>query len=565
MRFTIQLFLIVVVFCATVSATTITSTFECKSTENDSATMTYYNYIEEPKLEKCSYSEGYKTGTLVYLENGDIDFRDYISYYDGLKDATHNEPYVNYSSALQREQKVDFEGDKAIAKIYAKGYFPNNRALSAWKKIRYTEMWYDVTKISDTDRYAYRVGEKYGPMNVEANTDIGMGPMNETGKPFDYYFDYNADVKNGALEVWDSTGWTNETCGKRVDWEQTALMKGNFTAVNKLVAEGVFIPAAGDDDWLSCCIGGNPPIVPSCPGGNGNCSIGLTAGYWPNSGVYYTLDPDIILPNSKMLPIQNLGRSDEYRRYSIDIAHIGLSSEYERYSNNLIRNIPNDRNYTECNTTDTECAEGYECIYTDLDEGYGYSSPGAGQGTGSSPAGQDGPGIEIFKRVDDFDKVNNTVNYMIRIHNVGNTDLVDVKVVDILPEYLKFNYSQVYNSDVDISINIDRLIDIYGDEGLVPDDVNDGVDNGWPSGGSDIQPKVYSRLTESGSTDTAFNLTWELGTLNSGENVYIYMDASIDDKGLGSTDDNKVVVEGIFAYGSERIIVTSQATITETE
>lgn len=559
MRSTLTLFLVLAVFCAGVSATTITSTFECKSTENDSATMTYYNYIEEPKLEKCGYTEGYKTGTLVYLENGDIDFEDYVSYYDGLKDATHNEPFINYSSALQRKQTIDFIGDKAIAKIYAKGYFPNHRALSAWKKIRYTEMWYDVTKVNYTNGFAYpnddyRVGHEYRPMDIKATTDVGMGPINETGRPADYYFDYNAEVKNGALEIWDSTGWTNETCGKKVDWEQTALVKGNFTAVNRLVAEGVFIPAAGEDDWLSCCIGGNPPIVPSCPGDGcpscpeGNCSIGKTSGYWPNSGIYATLDPDIILPNKKMQPIK-----------------LGLSNEYGRYSINFTRNMPEVRDYEPCNTTETKCTEGYECVYTEGDGLFTYSAGEIESGAGPEIDGQKvGPGIEVFKEVDNFDPQNNMVKYVIWIHNDGRATLEDVKIVDILPDYFELNYSQIYDNE--ISTNVDYLLNKYGkaEVSQLPKEALDAVIHGWPPNGSGIEATKDPRLTESG-IDTAFNLTWELDRpLRDGEIVYIYLDAKITNiTALGSVHENKVIAEGIFVDTSGRRKVISEATATK--
>ncbi len=317
---------ILVVMCPTAFASTVMSEFECNS--GPGATMTHYSYLKEPKLEKSGYTLGYKTGSFSYLENGTIYFYDKINYYDGQYDSDHAEIDSNRNTTVLHNQIVNFSGKKGISEFYAKGFYPNNRALSAWKKIRYDDLSWDYKerlpakpvkilylgsksrshKIEPTDysspekRYynLYRDNTSYLSNEIFVMANATMGPV--AGAKGEYDFKYKADVKNGVVEIKDATAWTNESISKRIDWERDALMTGNVSVKNTLVSKGLFFPAAGlDSDWLPCCFDGtNPPIVnigPNCRGecnGSGKC---VDCG-WPSSSTYGVLTPGKLLPDN---------------------------------------------------------------------------------------------------------------------------------------------------------------------------------------------------------------------------------------------------------------------------
>ncbi|GEM_PF-1171595 len=364
-RFTILMFALAILACNTAYSTTITCTFNCTSNDNDS-TMTHYSYLKEPRLEENGYTEGYKAGSLNHLVEGNIKFTDKIEYYDGQE--------VSPNSTLKHNQTVDFNGKKGISEFYAKGFFPNNRAISAFKKIRYDDI--NVSRYNDkpsdllysrknplylgrsnrtnlttpysTNRYCevpdpnetsssirdkpsqyrYKLGEKsYYSNTIVVNADVKIGP--EIGRGFDYDFQYDATVTNGVIEIRDATGWTNRTGARRIDWEQDALMKGNISMENDLNAKGLFVPAAGiNDEWLPCCFDGSHPPV-------------------ENRDHSAVLKPDKLLPKKELNRTYNLERIND-TRYTI--------------------NSTNPRNFVTRRLDDFTCSakncSGYECIYT---------------------------------------------------------------------------------------------------------------------------------------------------------------------------------------------------------
>jgi uncharacterized repeat protein (TIGR01451 family) len=258
----------IIMLMGVASASTIHSNF---TVNNKDSTMMFYSYLKEPRVEESGYERGYKAGSLNYLVDGNINFKDDLTYYDGKVDAAHrNETWIDRNATLRHTQSVEFDGRKGISEFYAKGFFPSNRAVSAWKKIRYDELG------------GYLLGPSAMSSKINVKADVGMGPAKVTGMQSDYDFTYHADVEDGALEIWDATGWTNETGARRVDWEQTAFMKGRILNVtNNLQVEDLFFPGGGAGiDWLPCVVS---TIAPSYNN-------------WPSAATYAVLTPAQKLP-----------------------------------------------------------------------------------------------------------------------------------------------------------------------------------------------------------------------------------------------------------------------------
>jgi hypothetical protein len=166
-------------------------------------------------------------------------------YYDGVLDAPIPIGATpNRNSSVSHDLYVNFDGEKGISEFFGKGFFPNNRAISAFKKLRYDDFG------------AYVPGETYMAPTFTVNAYVDMGFTNG-GR--DYDFHWNADAKNAVIDVYEATGWTNASkASKMIDWEQTALVKGSVNLTNDLYASGLYIPGAGAEDWLPCC---SDPLV----------------------------------------------------------------------------------------------------------------------------------------------------------------------------------------------------------------------------------------------------------------------------------------------------------------
>jgi hypothetical protein len=228
-----------IALCSMASSTMVTYIFKCKSNDANS-TMTQDSHLKEPRLQESGFTLGYQAGSFNYLRNGKIEFKDIIEYDDG-----HNE--YNGNSSVYHNMTVFFKGEKGISEFYANGFYPNNRAISAKKKIRYEDLSYNFTDCGIGG--SYNLGESYksNMILVNAKAMMGLARKSDIG----YYFAYNATVENGVLETWDTMGWTNKTGARRIDWEQRALMKGNITVENNLIASDLF-NLAGAQNWLPC-------------------------------------------------------------------------------------------------------------------------------------------------------------------------------------------------------------------------------------------------------------------------------------------------------------------------
>ena len=433
------------------SAGVVTSTFSCTS---DNGTMTHYSYFKEPRLEESSYSKGYKTGSMNYLVNGEIDFTDEFGYYDGQIDAAHP-PYADHNSSVYHRQYVNFTGEKGISEFYAKGFYPNNRAVSAWKKIRYDDLNYvkysGVMHLSGASRiqgngrspsYAgtYDLGEsrRSSRINVTAEADMGARPPAKTDN--DYEFRYTANVTDGIIEIKDATAWTNRTVSRNIDWEQDALIRGdNIHITNDLIAENMSYPGAGiDEGWLSCCIGGGEaykqdyekslvPLAGFYCDDDDKCYIGRDDDKWPDTGVYNTLKPNQVTAN--------LIRNHECMLDTTTGAlRCTAPPKYEKLQ----------CNYSYC--------PGFECIYqfgNYSEDTSGAKKPG-GPGGGQVPA-------DVIEPLEEFLNNSVTVEKVYKeaystsdraVYNIGVTyapadrkgNLTNVNVTDLLPE--GFNYTE---------------------------------------------------------------------------------------------------------------------------
>ncbi len=470
----IFILLIVLLLCTAAKATTIESTFSCQSPKN--GTMTSYSYLKDPELQHSSYSRGYKTGSLNYLVDGNISFYDNIYYV----------PVPNNDSSVDHIQRVEFYGEKGISEFYAKGFFPNNRAISAWKKIRYDDLNYsiysDTINLSRSSRFvgrgdpkvngSYKLEESYKSTYIKVDAEASMGPNSDSKG---YRFIYDASVMDGVVEIRDATGWSNETGSRRVDWERDVLMKGDFNITNTLIGEGLFITAGGlyeDGDWLSCCIGGTPPIIldenDSDPG-------------WPNTGTYATLKPDQILPQTSKTPspgcTQNCSQECLISLLKItqdciaECSRNCTQSDAENCTQACINMCKLDdsttRNILEIcidNCTEEKCygidcdenhCPNFECILTYpkafgyLDESIDGKEDLYGNGIISIPTEHlkelGDPSVRIEKTIKDMD--DEFVTYRINVTNNGEFDLHNVTLVDVLPDGMRPLSSTVSSPD----------------------------------------------------------------------------------------------------------------------
>jgi uncharacterized repeat protein (TIGR01451 family) len=216
-------------------------TFECEG--GDGATMSSYSYLREPSLQDSGYARGLKAGSFNYLVNGTIDVREVIKYKSEDKDG-----YYSDNSTYSHKMEVDFKGEKSISEFYAKEYFKNNKAIAAWKKIKYEDI---------------KPKWKLGQSNMAKEIHVVSGLLMDTtpGKNgTGYSLNYKAKIKGGVIETRDALGWSNRTGARKTLWEHNAVMRGNVNVTNILKESGPIVVHGGFEDWLPCfCFTGTMP------------------------------------------------------------------------------------------------------------------------------------------------------------------------------------------------------------------------------------------------------------------------------------------------------------------
>jgi len=387
----IVLMLIGLIICC---EATLISEFNCK---NENATLTFYNRLRDPNLQESGYTQGLKTGSINYLVNGSMKFSDNVTYYYGR---TNDEgKLIDYENAsVNHEQKVEFRGEKGISEFYGEGFFKNKRAISAWKKIRYD----DFSGIRGPG-----LGQSYLSPNISVTASVDMNRR----PGLKYNFNYHAIVDEGVLDFRDSTGWTNKSGSRKIDWEQTGLVKGKkLDITNNLADFDLRAPAAGSFDWLPCtCSGTIPPIE------------GLDSG-WPSDGTKLTLQPMMLLPNNVTLDCSS-GTCTELKKDDLRISNCSPGGFTKVVTK------------TSANCTTGNCP-GFEGIFTyQAGPEQTYTSQDASSGADNVY----GSKISVENWAVNSTSKGDIVTYRIRVYNAGKTSLSNIKLTDVLPQGMVIN------------------------------------------------------------------------------------------------------------------------------
>lgn len=415
--------------------------FKCNGTDG---TLTSYSYLREPRLTEDGYTRGLKTGSFNYLENGEeISFKEHISYNYGNGTQIAN-------SSVSHELNISFDGGangRSISKFYGTAFFPNNRAISAFKEIRYEDLRKhdNVSPVNIKKIYKTSLGKTYNASNIKVDADLSMNSAPDGW----YDLKYTAWADEAVAETRDRTGWTNRTGSRRTDFEHTTLMRGGkLTIRNELSDFGPFATGPGAEaDWLPCCFSSTLPAIE-----------GLDTP-WPSSGVFNTLKPDKILPNCTVT-CQTLCESQICK---------DLKSPDE--CRNCSQECKND--------CDWRCEEnnciGYECINT-YDEGPGtFTGAVTFNRVASVFVAQYYDQTQVPIGSQPFPK-NLTdvieITYLIQVKNEGEIKLHDVVLIDTLPQRMLYNSSWYGNDSKDL---LGPDPEIYLDPEVVPND--DGTTN----------------------------------------------------------------------------------------
>lgn len=530
------------------------------------ATATTYNYLREPRAAETGYISGLKSGSFNYLENGDINLNEHINY-------DYGNGTINSNSTVSHDLSLEFKGERGISEFFGRGFFGNNRWISAWKKIRYEES--PNMEILKRGEENFSPMENYPSDEIKVEAQVYMNTSNKTKT--DYEFRYNAEIKNGLIETKDSTGWTNRSGSRRYDWEQESIVKGKTLDItNDLVESARIIPEAGfEGEWLPCCFKGTMP------------NIEQLEEPWPSYVVKATLKANTLLPTAQLSPVNatfaqlfppgisisnlayrraaankhavigNIGFVNRRVHLSPETFYIPISvpNAVSVYATDSIANdssmafypesknlkvglatympesqlgplLINNSHKIEPKTCKDGSCEGYDCIYT-YDEGP--ISEGGAATAGEVPvilkknlyvttwmAYLNNNSTADFTSVDGR-KVSSQAKhiiYNIWLHNSGSSKLTDVFVTAELEKGINYVKSK-YN---------DSSKGYLKEDSVIP-----------------ITPNEESKTT----------VTWKLDTMNSGEMIFILVEAKAKDaaneKGL------RVEAKGKAADGDEVI------------
>jgi hypothetical protein len=269
-RVLIQFLILLAFLCSTVSAAEINSHFRSVNTAIKGET-TFYSYLKQSDLKESGYARGLETGSLNYFKGNSATIDDTQVYYDGTVDYLHAKDSLNHNSTVNHILKVDYTGEKGLSLFYAKGFYTDNRAAAASKKI-----WYGNTSYYPTNH-----------IEVDGSVWLDMGGT--------YDMVYRAKAVNSYFVFNDVSGKSNKTGSRRIDFEQEGLIKGIIDVINDFSVQNAFIPREGPIyDWIPCfCFTGTlPKIEPS----EGEYSV------WPSNEIKANLNdpplPASILDNT---------------------------------------------------------------------------------------------------------------------------------------------------------------------------------------------------------------------------------------------------------------------------
>lgn len=260
--------------------------YECDGTD---ATATTYSYLKEPRIAESDYSIGLKSGSFNYLENGNMSIKENIDYFYGNGTNISN-------STVNHELEVDFKGERGISEFFGRGFFNNNRWISAWKKIRYESS--PTMKVGGWSLVS--LPSNYIKVSASAKMDSSINASY-------YALNYDANIKNGVIETKDAIGWTNRTGSRKIDWEhETRTTGSDIHIVNDLYdAEDIITEIGPGGDWLPCCFKGTIPVIEQLDE------------IWPSGVMIDTLNADTKYPTKKLT---------ENQIVTTQLANVGLAS-----------------------------------------------------------------------------------------------------------------------------------------------------------------------------------------------------------------------------------------------
>jgi len=258
-RVLILFLILLTLLCSMASAAEIRSTFTSEN-RDDQGETTFYTYLKQSDLKESSYTRGLETGSLNYFK-GRGTIEDTQTYYDGKVDSEHSRVSEDHNSTVTHKLSVKYNGVKGLSLFYAKGFYTDNRAVAASKKI-----WF--------------VNETYFPSNIATVTgDVSMSMKGN------YHMDYKAQAQNAYFVFNDVSGLSNKTGSRRIDFEQEGLIKGDINVVNKLDVEDAYIARApSKEEWLPCfCFTGTFPAIEPTEGEDSA---------WPGMNILKVLNSD---------------------------------------------------------------------------------------------------------------------------------------------------------------------------------------------------------------------------------------------------------------------------------
>lgn len=345
MRTLIFLIFIIMIICSPALSTTVHSNFTCDSTSN-TTTLSFYSYLKEPALEESQYHKGYKSKSFDYLNKGTIKFQDQLVYFDGKKDDTHQEKET-LNSSVYHYNKVFFDGNykdsHGISEVYDAAFFPNNRAISAFKKIRYDDLTYNFSRLTGKSQNSFTLNTAISKYSLDVNNTYKFGKQTQINKilpnkgsyklgnsttakyidstseasmgiPQGYTLDYYANFKDATFEMNEATGWSNKTGARRTDWDQSALIHGDAKVSNLLEIRGYFFPEAGPSyDWLPCNFCGTIPDIEQNDSG------------WPVNRTLSWLKADTLFPTTQLVPVTQLVQSPLIPTYLAAMSQSSIS------------------------------------------------------------------------------------------------------------------------------------------------------------------------------------------------------------------------------------------------
>jgi hypothetical protein len=231
--------------------------------------MTTYTKLVEPRVQETEMSRGLEAGSFNHLDasntGGKIEVREDMTYDYG------NRTINNSGSNVVHNLKVDFKGTRGISEFYARGFYNNNRYLSAWKKIRYE----DTKSLKQPAYPTYNSSA----ISVRAISDMNT----EKGS---YSMLWKAKVAEGVIQTQDAVGWSNLTGARRVEWEHETLSRGKLLDITNGLSDYNLTTAAGGYDWLPCFCSGTIPTIEGID--------------WPTQRMVKVLQANTLLPTFKM-------------------------------------------------------------------------------------------------------------------------------------------------------------------------------------------------------------------------------------------------------------------------